>query len=90
MDDLVANAVEALSISTIDNDSPKARSIDQLRKDKSIMKDLADGAFLVALPLVESDTRVVSVIGNHLPSLAQPLRTKWQYCTARNMSWVLL
>ncbi len=60
MDDLVANAMEALSLWGEDQGIPKARSIDALKKDKAIARELAEGAFLLAVPFVENDTRVVS------------------------------
>ena len=60
MDDLVANAMEALSLWGEDQPVPKARSIDALKRDKSILRELAEGAFLLAVPFVENDTRVVS------------------------------
>jgi predicted RNase H-like HicB family nuclease len=60
MDDLVANAMEALSLWAEDEALPQARSIDGLKKDKSIARELAEGAFLVSVPFIENDTRVVS------------------------------
>ncbi len=41
MDDLVANAMEALSLWAEDEALPLARSIDGLKKDKSIARELA-------------------------------------------------
>ncbi len=58
--DLVANAMEALSLWGEDQPLPRPRSIDALKKDKTITRELADGAFLLAVPFVENDTRVVS------------------------------
>ena len=60
MDDVVLNAAEALSLWAEDQKLPKPRSIGALQLDKSIASELAQGAFLVAVPLVENDTRVVS------------------------------
>lgn len=60
MDDLVAKAMEALSLWGEDQSMPQARSIDVLKKDKSIKRELAEGAFLVSVPFIENDARVVS------------------------------
>jgi predicted RNase H-like HicB family nuclease len=59
MDDLVPNAIEALNLHGIDEALPKPRTIDQLRADKEVAAELADGAFLVAIPLIENDAKVV-------------------------------
>ncbi len=60
VDDLVGNAMAALSLWGEDQPLPKARSIDALKKDKTITRELAEGAFLLAVPFVRYDTRVVS------------------------------
>ncbi len=60
MDDLVANAAEALSLFAEDEALPQPRSIERLAKDKAVAAELATGAFLVAVPLISNDTRVVS------------------------------
>lgn len=60
MDDLVANAAEALSLFAEDQELPQARSIERIAKDKEVAAELAGGAFLVAVPLIANDTRVVS------------------------------
>jgi predicted RNase H-like HicB family nuclease len=60
MDDLVGSAMEALSLWAEDETLPLPRSIDALKKDKTIERELAEGAFLVSVPFVENDTRVVS------------------------------
>lgn len=59
MDDLIPNAVEALSLFAEDQALPPPRGIDELRRDPGIAADLAAGAFLVAIPLIENETRVV-------------------------------
>lgn len=59
-DDLVAHAAEALSQWAEDAEMPEPRSIEEIVKDKAVMRELAAGAFLVSVPLTESDTRVVS------------------------------
>jgi predicted RNase H-like HicB family nuclease len=60
MEDVVANASEALSLWAEDAALPRPRSIDALRKDKTIAKELSAGAFLIAVPVITNDTRVVS------------------------------
>lgn len=59
MDDLVPNAIEALNLYGMDAPLPKPRTIEQLRADQEVAAELADGAFLVAIPLIENDARVV-------------------------------
>lgn len=59
MDALVPNAVEALSLYAEDIDLPAPRSIDALRSDPAIAAELSSGAFLVAIPLIENDSKVV-------------------------------
>jgi predicted RNase H-like HicB family nuclease len=49
MDDLVANAMEALSLWAEDETLPAPRSIEALKKDKFIAGELAEGAFLVSV-----------------------------------------
>jgi predicted RNase H-like HicB family nuclease len=60
MEDLVANASEALGLWAGDRKLPRPRSIELIRKDKNVLRELAGGAFLVSVPLVESDAKVVS------------------------------
>lgn len=59
MGDLVPNAIEALNLHGTDEPLPKPRTIEQLRSDQDVATELADGAFLVAIPLIENDARVV-------------------------------
>lgn len=59
MEDLVSNAVEALSLYAEDEALPSPRSIDLIKADPSIASELVDGAFLVAVPLIENDAKVV-------------------------------
>ncbi len=61
MDDLVANASEALRLWVEDESPPKPCSHKQLLADKDIAAELKAGALLIAVPLLENDTRVVSV-----------------------------
>ena len=39
---------------------PEPRAIEEIVKDKAIKRELAAGAFLISVPLTESDTRVVA------------------------------
>ena len=59
MDDLVPNAVEALSLHAEDVELGRPRGIEDIRRDPHVAADLAAGAFLIAVPLIENDTRVV-------------------------------
>ena len=60
MDDLIGNATEALSLWAEDEVPPEPRSHGALLSDKDITAELAAGAFLISVPLVSNDTRVVS------------------------------
>ena len=60
MDDLIANATEALSLWAEDAKLPNPRPIEKLVADQEIASELASGAFLVSVPVTENDTRVVS------------------------------
>ncbi|RZO64632.1 MAG: CopG family transcriptional regulator [Parvularculaceae bacterium] len=57
MDDLLANASEALSLHLEDEKLPEARSLDTVRADADIAKDLAEGAFLLAVPFISLSGR---------------------------------
>ena len=57
--DLVPNAVEALSLYAEDTKLPAPRDIDQVRTDPAVAHELAAGAFLAAIPLIENDAKVV-------------------------------
>ena len=59
MDDLVANAIEALSLFAEDTGLATPRGIENIRRDRDVAADLAAGAFLIAVPLIENGTRVV-------------------------------
>lgn len=53
MDALVRNAVEALSLYAGDAGLPPPSTIDRIEADSGIASELAAGAFLVAIPLIE-------------------------------------
>ena len=59
LNDVVKNATEALSFYAEDEVLPVPRSIDELKANKSITKALAHGAFLISVPVIENDARVV-------------------------------
>ncbi len=59
MDDLVPNAVEALSLHAEGAELTFPRGIEDIRRDLEVAADLAAGAFLMAVPLIENETRVV-------------------------------
>ncbi len=50
VDDLLANASEALSLHLEGEDLPDARTIGQLRADSDVASDLDGGAYLLAVP----------------------------------------
>lgn len=50
LDDLLTNASEALALHLDGEDLPDARPIDAVRADDDVMRDLAEGAFLVTVP----------------------------------------
>ncbi|MEP0518570.1 MAG: type II toxin-antitoxin system HicB family antitoxin [Hyphomicrobiales bacterium] len=57
LDDLLANASEALALHLDGETIPEARSLDIVRQDSDVAKDLAEGAFLLAVPLIELSGR---------------------------------
>ncbi|MET3602027.1 type II toxin-antitoxin system HicB family antitoxin [Martelella mangrovi] len=57
MDDLLANASEALTLHLEGEALPDARSLDAVRADDEVAHDLAEGAFLLAVPLVQLSGR---------------------------------
>ena len=59
MDDVIPNAVEALSLYGEDSVLGAPRSIEQVRADSDVTADLAGGAFLVAVPFIENEAKVV-------------------------------
>ncbi len=60
MDDLVGNAMEALSLWAEDEAMPKARSIEEIVADPDIASELAAGAFLISVPFAANDARLVT------------------------------
>jgi predicted RNase H-like HicB family nuclease len=60
MEFLVANASEALSLWAEDANMPTPRTIEKIIADREIASELADGAFLISVPLTQNDTRLVT------------------------------
>lgn len=60
MDDLVGNAMEALSLWAEDEAMPKARGIEAILTEPDIAHELAAGAFLVSVPFAVNDARLVT------------------------------
>ncbi|WP_414898434.1 type II toxin-antitoxin system HicB family antitoxin [Rhodovulum sp. YEN HP10] len=50
LDDLLSNASEALALHLEDEILPEARSLDAVRADSDVARDLEAGAFLLAVP----------------------------------------
>lgn len=59
LDDVVSNAIEALSLFAEDEALPRPRNLESIRELADIKEALAEGAFLVAVPMIENDARVV-------------------------------
>lgn len=58
--DIVTNAAEALQLYFEDvQERPKASSIEVLAEREDVKRELSNGAFLVSVPLIENDTKVV-------------------------------
>ena len=55
--DLLANAAEALALHLEDEALPASRSMDALRSDADVAQDLAEGAFLLAVPFIQLSGR---------------------------------
>jgi predicted RNase H-like HicB family nuclease len=60
MEFLVSNASEALSLWAEDANMPPPRTIEKIIADREIASELADGAFLISVPLTQNDTRLVT------------------------------
>lgn len=60
--DIVAHAMEALQLYFQDiYERPEASSIEVLYSREDVREELAQGAFLVSVPMIENDTEVVRV-----------------------------
>lgn len=58
-EDLIANAIQALRLWAEDEALPASSSIETILGRADIRDELAAGAFLVRVPLIEDDSRVV-------------------------------
>lgn len=58
-DDLIANAIEALRLWAEDEQLPLPSTYEQVTAREEVRTELAKGAFLVRIPLIEDDARVV-------------------------------
>lgn len=57
LDDLLANASEALALHLEGEALPPARSLEAMREDAEVQCDLKDGAFLLAVPVIRLSGR---------------------------------
>ena len=57
LNDLLANATEALALHLEGECAPDARSLEDIRGDKDVAQDLSEGAFLLAVPLIQLSGR---------------------------------
>ncbi len=58
-DDLIANAIEALRLWAADEPMPSPSSYEEVTARDDVRTELSKGAFLVRIPHIEDDTRVV-------------------------------
>jgi predicted RNase H-like HicB family nuclease len=61
MADLIPNAAEALNLLAEDEALPPARALEDVRRDPAVAAELAQGAFLVAVPFIENDAKIVRI-----------------------------
>ena len=61
MADLVPNAAEALNLLAEDESLPEPRRLEEVRNDAAVAQELARGAFLVAVPFIENDAKIVRI-----------------------------
>lgn len=57
LDDLLANASEALALHLEGEALPDARSLEAVREDADVVRDLKEGAFLLAVPVIRLSGR---------------------------------
>jgi predicted RNase H-like HicB family nuclease len=57
LDDLLANASEALALHLEGGVLPEARTLEAVREDADVARDLKDGAFLLAVPVIRLSGR---------------------------------
>jgi predicted RNase H-like HicB family nuclease len=61
MADLIPHAAEALNLLAEDVPLPVSRSLEEVRLDPDVGAELARGAFLVAVPFIENDAKIVRI-----------------------------
>jgi predicted RNase H-like HicB family nuclease len=61
MAELVPNAAEALALYAEDTALPAPRALDDVRQDPSVASELAQGAFLLAVPFIENDAKIIRI-----------------------------
>lgn len=61
MAELIPHAADALALFAEDDTLPAPRSLDELRRDPEVAASLSGGAFLVAVPFIENDARIVRI-----------------------------
>lgn len=59
LEQLVHNATEALALHLEGEDLPSSRSLAEIRQDSNVAAELAEGAFLIAVPLISLSGRTV-------------------------------
>jgi predicted RNase H-like HicB family nuclease len=57
--DIVGNAIEALQLWAEDGAMPDASPLETILARDDVRQELADGAFLIRIPLIEDDSRIV-------------------------------
>ncbi|OCW58991.1 type II toxin-antitoxin system HicB family antitoxin [Hoeflea olei] len=57
LDDLLGNASEALALHLEGEELPEARTLEAVREDADVARDLRDGAFLLAVPVIRLSGR---------------------------------
>lgn len=60
-EDIIKNAIEALNLHLDGLDKPDARSVVNIANDPEVAAELANGAFLLSIPLVTKQLRTVRV-----------------------------
>jgi len=57
--DIIAHAIEALRLFAEDEKMPPSSSLEEILGHADVRNELAGGAFLIRIPLIEDDNRVV-------------------------------
>ncbi len=59
--ELIPKAAEALALYAEDEDLPAPRGLEEVRRDPEVAASLEAGAFLVAVPYIENDAKIVRI-----------------------------